>query len=137
VNAINQLLTSPRQTATSTPSAFGNNQTGAIAGIASTHKGPSIKVYKDQDHYELWEFVFTPTAATAGGAGGGAADPAERINRSQPNGQPGQPTPSASLGSGQRPWTTRGLGAVDQPAPTQSKIFRSILQISDRDTSVQ
>ena len=36
----------PHQTVT-TPVTSGN-QVGAIAGIASTHKGPSIKIYKDQ-----------------------------------------------------------------------------------------
>jgi hypothetical protein len=65
---INQLLTNPRQP-TATPGATGGNQVGAIAGIASTHKGPSIKVYKDQSQYQLWEFVFSPTASTVPGGG--------------------------------------------------------------------
>src|SRR5262249_2003413 len=48
LNVINQLLTNPRQTTTTTQgTAFGGNQVGGIAGVASTHKGPSIKVYKD------------------------------------------------------------------------------------------
>jgi len=88
VNAINQLLTNPRQTNTATATPTGANQIGAIAGIASTHKSPSIKVYKDQTKYELWEFVFSPTAnTTPGAAAPGAGIP--------PNGQapggPGQP----------------------------------------------
>jgi hypothetical protein len=70
LNLINQLLTNPRQTG-STPVVSGGNQVGAIAGIASTHKGPSIKIYKDQTKYELWEFVFSPTASTVPGAGAG------------------------------------------------------------------
>ena len=94
LNLINQILTNPRQTPTvqSTPSS--GNQVGAIAGIASTHKGPSIKVYKDQDHYELWEFVFSPTAAIggAGGVGGGGVGGQGGRGPNQPGGQPtGQP----------------------------------------------
>jgi hypothetical protein len=95
LNLINQLLTNPRQTPTVQTAPTSGNQIGAIAGIASTHKGPSIKVYKDQDHYELWEFVFTPTAATAGAGGvggGGVGGPGGR-GANQPGGQPnGQPT---------------------------------------------
>jgi hypothetical protein len=51
------------------------NQIGAIAGIASTHTGPSIKVYKDQTQYQMWEFVFSPTASTVPGAGAPSATP--------------------------------------------------------------
>jgi hypothetical protein len=85
LNLINSLLTNPRQTS-STPIASSGNQVGAIAGIASTHKGPSIKVYKDQDQYELWEFVFTPTASTVPGGGTGTGN-------GQGNGQ-GRGTPN-------------------------------------------
>jgi len=105
LNLINQLLTNPRQTPTVQSTPASGNQVGAIAGIASTHKGPSIKVYKDQDHYELWEFVFAPTAATAGGAGGGVGGAGGR-GTNQPGGQPnGQPNPFGQPG---------GLG---QPGP--------------------
>jgi hypothetical protein len=98
LTAINQLLTSPRQTNTAPATITGSNQVGAIAGIASTHKGPSIKVYKDQQKYELWEFVFSPTANTTPGA----ATPGTGI---PPNGQgPGGPgqtgTPSTFAPSG-------------------------------------
>ena len=84
LNLINSLLTSPRQTS-STPLASSGNQVGAIAGIASTHKGPSIKVYKDQDQYELWEFVFTPTASTVPGGGVGGAGGAGGNGQGRPN----------------------------------------------------
>ena len=65
--AIGQTLQTPRQNTTS-PAFSGGNQVGAIAGIASTHKGPSIKTYKDQTQYQLWEFVFNPQANTTPGA---------------------------------------------------------------------
>jgi type II secretory pathway pseudopilin PulG len=98
LTAINQLLTSPRQTNTAPSTPTSGNQIGAIAGIASIHTGPSIKVYKDQQKYQLWEFVFSPTANTTPGA----AAPGTSI---PPNGQgtgaPGQPgTPSTFAPSG-------------------------------------
>ena len=90
LTAINQLLTTPRQVTGPTSAATGSNQIGAIAGIASTHKGPSIKIYKDQGQYEMWEFVFSPTANTIPGA----ANPAGGI---PPNGQgPGGPGQNAT-----------------------------------------
>jgi hypothetical protein len=94
LNLINQLLTSPRQTP-STPIATGGNQIGGIAGVASTYTGPSIKVYKDQDQYQLWEFVFSPTASTVPGAGVGAGG----IVPGRPGGAPGG-TGGANPGGG-------------------------------------
>jgi hypothetical protein len=43
-------------------SAFNNNNSigGGIAGVASKFKGPSIKVYDEQQRYEKWEFVYDP-----------------------------------------------------------------------------
>jgi hypothetical protein len=94
LNLINQLLTNPRQTPTAVTQSSGN-QVGAIAGIASTHKGPSIKIYKDQTQYELWEFVFMPTAGgvpggVPGGQGGGPG-----------NGRGGPNPPGGQTGFGQ------------------------------------
>jgi hypothetical protein len=58
INAINNALTQP---ASSAGSAFNNNLTGGgtgLAGVASTNKGPSIKVYKERSKYSEWEFIF-------------------------------------------------------------------------------
>jgi len=43
-------------------SAFNNNNSigGGIAGVASKFKGPSIKVFDEQQRYEKWEFVYDP-----------------------------------------------------------------------------
>jgi hypothetical protein len=126
LNLINQLLTNPRQT-TSTPAQSSGNQVGAIAGIASTHKGPSIKVYKDQSQYELWEFVFAPTAL-AGGAVGGPGGlpgglpvgaPGGRGGPNQPGGQPGTFGPSQS-GFG----SEGGRGGPGQPGGIFAPIGR-------------
>jgi len=119
LNLINQLLTNPRQTPTTQNVPTSGNQVGAIAGIASTHKGPSIKVYKDQDHYELWEFVFSPTASTV--PGGGAAPPVRPGGgTNQPGGQPntfgGQPSPFGQPGGlGGQPGGFGGQPGGGQP----------------------
>jgi hypothetical protein len=98
LNAINQLLTNPRQTNAATAAPTGGNQIGAIAGIASIHKSPSIKVYKDQVKYELWEFVFSPTAnTTPGAAAPGAGIPPNGQGPGGP-GQPGGPGAPSTFG---------------------------------------
>jgi hypothetical protein len=110
LNAINQLLTTPRQIGNAASTPTGTNQIGAIAGIASTHTGPSIKLYKDQQKYELWEFVFDPTASTLpGGVPGGGVPgvtPGVTPGSGPGAGGPGQPgaagmgTPSTFAPSG-------------------------------------
>ena len=90
VAAINQILTTPRQTPTATPTVTNSNQVGGIAGVASTHTGPSIKVYKDQTLYQKWEFVFSPTASVVSGAGAPAAIPGQGTGAPPQSGaQPG------------------------------------------------
>ena len=106
LNLINQLLTTPRQA--TTPIQAAGNQIGAIAGIASTHKGPSIKVYKDQSQYEMWEFVFSPTASTVPGGGAipgqGTGGPAQPGNGNQPGGSSfGAPSQGTSGAGGAQP----------------------------------
>lgn len=57
VGMINNMLRTPQQTPQAA-SAFNNNPVmGGLAGVASTFKGPSIKVYKDRSKYQEWEFV--------------------------------------------------------------------------------
>ena len=58
LDLINKLLTTPSQ---NVPAGVGNNNNtvaGGIAGVASTFQGPSIKVYKERQKYNEWEFVF-------------------------------------------------------------------------------
>jgi hypothetical protein len=57
VNMINTMLRQP--TAPDSGSAFNNTLAqGGLAGVASNFKGPSIKVYKDRQKYNEWEFIF-------------------------------------------------------------------------------
>ena len=73
-------------------SAFNNGATGGgIAGVASKFKGPSIKVYDEQQRYEKWEFVYDPkkdSALTknlpASQAPTGLSDPAKPADPRQP-----------------------------------------------------
>lgn len=59
VGMINDLLRNPRNAPPGTGSAFGNNAIqGGIAGFASNFKGPSIKIYKERQKYQEWEFVY-------------------------------------------------------------------------------
>ena len=99
VNAIQQLLTTPRAAPAGvnvpTNNAVGG---GGIAGVASKHTGPSIKVYNDRQKYEEWEFVSTRNV-NAGGVGGVGG---------QPGGVPGQ------IGPGQNGGRT-GPGGPGQP----------------------
>jgi hypothetical protein len=58
VGMINDMLRQPRQAADS-GSAFNNTlAAGGLAGVASSFKGPSIKIYKDRQKYNEWEFIF-------------------------------------------------------------------------------
>ena len=58
VGMINNMLRQPTQTADS-GSAFNNTLgAGGLAGVATSFKGPSIKVYKDRQKYNEWEFIF-------------------------------------------------------------------------------
>jgi hypothetical protein len=57
-NAINQMLTNPNPQAGVGPGAA-SGMAGGIAGVASTFKGPSIKIYGTRQKYQEWEFIFS------------------------------------------------------------------------------
>ncbi len=59
VKMINDLIRNPRNPPAGTGSAFNNaGLQGGIAGFASTFKGPTIKIYKEHQKYQEWEFVY-------------------------------------------------------------------------------
>ena len=86
---IQNLLTTPQQPQTGNMNAIG---AGGLVGVASTYKSPSIKIYKDRQKYNEWEFIFDLKSAMPGqgqqgtlpGLGQGAP------NGQNQNGQPGQ-----------------------------------------------
>jgi hypothetical protein len=93
INAINQLLTTPRQPPPGIGPTAATNQTvgGGIAGVASTFKGPTIKTYGDRMKFEEWEFIWQlPQQQGIPGAG---ANPLQ-------NGQNGNNPAAAQPGQG-------------------------------------
>jgi hypothetical protein len=112
VGMIQTMLTTPHQQ--STDSNFGSGTGGAVgfAGVASTVKGPSIKVYKDHQKYQEWEFIFSLQQGQPGQPAGGQ------------NGQGLQPGGQQQTGQGSSstfaPSTTFGPSSTSQtPQPQQ------------------
>jgi hypothetical protein len=61
VGMINDMLRGQNQAPAASPSAFNNTSNmgaAGLVGVASTYTGPSIKVYKDRQKYNEWEFIF-------------------------------------------------------------------------------
>lgn len=98
LDTINRILTN-QPAAQTGPTVLSNNAVGGggIAGIASTHKGPSIKVYKDRSKYQEWEFIFTPTAGV-GGVGGRGGTGVPGGNNGNNGGRGGQNGPGGNNG---------------------------------------
>jgi type II secretory pathway pseudopilin PulG len=98
LQAIQQILTTPRAPPTGVGAPQNNTIGGGIAGIASTHTGPSIKVYKERQKYEEWEFIYVPAQA----AGGAGAVPGTAPGQTRPGQQGTAPVPP-SIPSGFSP----------------------------------
>ena len=98
VGMINDMLRQPRQTDSS-----GANSTmaaGGLAGVASNFKGPSIKVYKDRQKYNEWEFIFD-------------------LKQGLPGQQQGQPQGQGLAPAGQGPaGSTANPSASPTPSPS-------------------
>lgn len=124
---LNNLLTRPRPMPGSTGSLSGNGlgsgmgnglQTGGIAGVASKVERSSIKIYKDFQHYNEWEFIYD-YAKDRTGAGrmtaamGGAA---QQQGGQTPNGGMGFGAPGGQMGSGATFGGTPGFGGASAPS---------------------
>ena len=99
LGAIQQAIFSPRQPPAGVGSSFGNGSNtlgggGGIAGVATTYKGPSIKVINEHQKYQEWEFVYDlkkdksvmGPAAGQNGAGGAGMNGANGMNGGTQNG---------------------------------------------------
>ena len=94
VGMINDMLRQPSQAGSG--SAFNNTlAAGGLAGVASNFKGPSIKVYKDRQKYNEWEFIFDLK-----------------------QGLPGQQQQGAQTGQGLAPAGQGPTGSTFAPTPT-------------------
>lgn len=58
----------PSQSAAGTPSAFAAR--GGIVGVSSKNKAKSIRLYNGRNHYNEWQFLYTPLTQAPGGIGG-------------------------------------------------------------------
>jgi hypothetical protein len=86
---IQNLLTTPQQPQNGNMTAIG---AGGLAGVASTYKAPSIKIYKDRQKYNEWEFIFDLKSAMPGQGQQGTLPGLGQGGPTAPNqnGQPGQ-----------------------------------------------
>jgi hypothetical protein len=111
---INQILTTPRQPPQGVSTGASNVTAGglAIAGVASTYDGPSVKVYKDRKKFKEWEFIFemqnpaapvAPTAPTTGTGSGTGQNPLG--GTSAPSGGPLGPSIGPAFGAPAAPTT--------------------------------
>jgi hypothetical protein len=98
--AINQMLTNPNPVAGGLGTSAGMT-TGGIAGVASTFKGPSIKIYGTRQKYQEWEFIFSMN--NQNGTTGQAKNPLG----AQPGTQGGNGT-TAAPGAGTTAGSTTG-----------------------------
>jgi hypothetical protein len=93
---INNMLTNPQQNTQTTTTQNNPLNAGGLAGVASEFKGPSIRLYKTQQKYQLWEFIFDLKSLT-----GQTTQPQPQ---QQQNGQGLQnQTQTAAPGAGQTP----------------------------------
>jgi hypothetical protein len=125
---IQNMLTTPQQPQNGNMTAMG---AGGLAGVASTYKAPSIKIYKDRQKYNEWEFIFDLKSAMPGQGQGGMPG----LGQGAPtgpnqNGQPGQngtnpnggsngPNGSSIFGTGNSTSPTSG----SSPATTNQPII--------------
>lgn len=103
---------------------------GGIIGVASKSKEQSIRLYKGRNHYNEWQFVFTPSAqapGVGGAPGSGPVGPGGQRGRGQGPGNPrGGPFPPVVPPSGQggRPGGVGPPGGPVNPNnPTPGPIF--------------
>jgi type II secretory pathway pseudopilin PulG len=49
--------------------------TAGVIGVVSKSKATSIRLYNGRNHYNEWQFVYTPQQQAGGGGGGGTGGP--------------------------------------------------------------
>ena len=96
------------------PQAAPGAAAGGIVGVTSKSKEKSLRIYKGRDHYNEWQFVFTPPVQ-APGAGGARGDGPQRGGRGQTS--PFPPSPFGPGGVGGGPGRGRD-GGRGTPPPT-------------------
>jgi hypothetical protein len=101
-SAINSMLSNPTQPGAGLGTSAGMTA-GGIAGVASTFKGPSIKIYATRQKYQEWEFIFSPNNQQQG------MQPKNPLGGSQPGTTtPGQNGSTPAAGTGATGTSTTG-----------------------------
>jgi hypothetical protein len=132
-SALRQQQPTPAQASSSSSNSGPTISNGAIAGVASTGKGSTIKVLDKQKDYSKWEFVYNPQQDAAkqmqGALGGnGAANPqnpngnsaiGSSTNTSNSSGGFGSTTSSSSFGSSSST-SSFGSSTNSQASPTNT-----------------
>ncbi len=104
-------------TSSSPQAAFGQINSGGIAGVASKAEGHTIKTVNDQTDYSLWEFYYDPTKDATRGIANAAANGANGAN----NGAPGSSNSSPQSVPGQNSTTIPlSTNQVANPFPSAS-----------------
>jgi len=112
LGAINNALRTPQQPQNGTMTGIG---AGGLVGVASTYTAPSIKIYKDRQKYNEWEFIFDMKSLMPGQ--GGLPGLGQGAPGSNQNGLPGQNgTGSNGPGSNGSPFSP-GAGASPTSSP--------------------
>lgn len=116
LGAINNALRTPQQPQNGTTTAIG---AGGLVGVASTYTAPSIKIYKDRQKYNEWEFIFDMKSLLPGTGGlPGLGQGAPGSNQPGQNGLPGQNGPGQnSNGSASPFFPGSGTGASPTTSP--------------------
>jgi type II secretory pathway pseudopilin PulG len=84
-----------------------------IAGVGLMSKNTSIKIYRKQDHYNMWEFVFDNTQLGLDGAGGGVAGATGITPGTGANGTIGNGAGSNNGAGGLNSGTGSGFGSTN------------------------
>ena len=101
---------------------------GGVTGVASKSKEKSIRLYKGRNHYNEWQFVYTPPAQAPGYRRPDA--PRRRGQRGRGNQSPANPQGGTPFPPGMRggPGDGRGRGFASPPDGRFEPFRRSVLQ---------
>lgn len=101
--------TGGRGAAPGAPATGPGSQIGGITGVTSKSRDTSIRLYKGRNHYNEWQFVYSPPVAAAGAGAPGTAAPGQGGRGQGPGGR-GQNPMMNPFGGGMGGRGGRGSG---------------------------
>ncbi len=105
-----------RGAAPGTPTPAPGSQMGGITGVTSKSRDTSIRLYKGRNHYNEWQFIYTPPIAAPGAGAPGTAAPGQG-GRGQGRGGRGQNPMMSPFGGEMGSRGGRGSGGMQPTAP--------------------